>query len=111
MKKLNSWFEIDEQQYLLYILQGYEFDINEERVIWRLNGLWHREDGPAVTYSDGTQEWWLNDQIHREDGPAVVSSDGRQEWFLNNQRHREDGPAIIWADGRQVWYLNGKQYC
>jgi len=28
---------------------------------WYLNGLLHREDGPAVEYADGNKEWWLND--------------------------------------------------
>ena len=27
---------------------------------WWLNGLRHREDGPAVEYADGSNEWWLN---------------------------------------------------
>jgi len=26
---------------------------------WYLNGKHHREDGPAVEYSDGTKEWYL----------------------------------------------------
>ena len=110
MKKLNSWFEIDEQQYIWYILQGYEIYINEYRVAWRLNGLWHREDGPAYIGADGTQDWYLNGQRHREDGPAYIKADGRQEWWLNGQRHREDGPAVIWPDGRQEWVLNGQEH-
>jgi len=27
---------------------------------WRVNGKYHREDGPAVEYSDGNNEWHLN---------------------------------------------------
>ena len=23
-------------------------------------GKWHREDGPAIEYPNGTKEWWLN---------------------------------------------------
>ena len=84
--KLNSWYEIDSMKYMTYIIFGYEIEVDEERVIWRLNGKIHREDGPAVIWADGGQEWWLNDQIHREDGPAVVSSDGSQEWYLNGKR-------------------------
>ena len=38
---------------------------------WYLNGLLHREDGPAVEYADGDKYWYLNDKRHREDGPAV----------------------------------------
>jgi hypothetical protein len=27
---------------------------------WRLNGQYHREDGPAIEWADGSKEWWLN---------------------------------------------------
>lgn len=28
---------------------------------WRVDGMLHREDGPAFEYADGTtNEWWLN---------------------------------------------------
>jgi hypothetical protein len=27
--------------------------------VWDLNGVCHREDGPAVVYTDGSVEWWL----------------------------------------------------
>ena len=83
--KLNNWFEIDEQQYVMYILSGYDIAVSDEHIIWRLNGNPHREDGPAVIHSDGTQEWWLNGHLHREDGPAVIHSDGTQEWCLNGK--------------------------
>ena len=29
---------------------------------WYLNGLLHREDGPAVEYANGDKEWYLNDE-------------------------------------------------
>ena len=32
----------------------------EDGEYWYLNGKWHREDGPAVIYSDGTQAWYIN---------------------------------------------------
>ena len=75
---------------------------------WHLNGVLHREDGPAIIYPDGTQYWYLNDKCHREDGPAVIYPDGIQAWYLNGERHREDGPAVIYSNGTQYWYLNGK---
>jgi hypothetical protein len=27
---------------------------------WHLNGLFHREDGPAIEWADGILEWYLN---------------------------------------------------
>jgi len=43
-----------------YILKGYEIQEYTDARYWYLNGLWHREDGPAIEYANGTREWWLN---------------------------------------------------
>jgi hypothetical protein len=48
--------------------------------------------------------------IHREDGPAIEYSDGTKAWYRNSLLHREDGPAIEWADGGKRWYLEGVFY-
>jgi hypothetical protein len=77
---------------------------------WFLDDMRHREDGPAIEYSNGTKAWYLNDKRHREDGPAVEYANGDKEWYLNGKRHREGGPAIEYADGGKEWYLNGVQY-
>jgi hypothetical protein len=77
---------------------------------YRHNGQYHREDGPAIEYPNGSKEWYLNGKYHREDGPAIESSDGTKCWYLHGKRHREDGPAIEYGDGRKWWFLNGKQF-
>ena len=69
----------------------------------------HREDGPAIEYTDGSKEWYLNDKRHREDGPAIEDPNGYRAWYLNGKLHREDGPAIEWAEGDKDWYLNGEK--
>jgi len=79
-------------------------------ISYSLNGKWHREDGPAVIYADGTQAWYLNDLFHREDGPAYIGVDGTQWWYLNGLYHRTDGPAIIRTNGTHAWCLNGRKY-
>ena len=56
--------------------------------------------------SDGTQRWYLNGVLHREGGPAVIEPEGSQSYWLNGLRHREDGPAIIYSDGYEEWYFN-----
>jgi hypothetical protein len=45
--------------------------------------------------------------FHRLDGPAIEWADGSKEWDVNGKRHREDGPAIEWANGDRSWYVNG----
>jgi hypothetical protein len=73
------------------------------------NGLYHREDGPALEYDEGRKEWWINGQRHRVDGPAIEYSNGNTEWFCLNKRHRTDGPAVVMSD-RKEWYVNGKRH-
>jgi hypothetical protein len=73
-------------------------------------GEYHREDGPAIEYSDGTKQWWINGKRHRKYGPAVEYSNGNKEWYLNGKWHREDGPAVELIIGINYWYLNGIRY-
>ena len=55
-----------------------------------------------------TVRWYLNDKFHREDGPAMEFADGSKAWYKNGERHREDGPAMEFADGSKYWYLDGR---
>ena len=55
----------------------------------------HREDGPAIEYSDGTKCWYRNGKLHREDGPAVIYHNGTRKWLLNGMPHRPT--ACAWA--------------
>ena len=87
-----------------------KYTYKDGTIRYKLNGLRHRLDGPAVIRADGTQIWYLNGQCHREDGPAFIEADGSQSWYRNNKRHREDGPAVIWPDGSQFWYLYDNEY-
>jgi len=77
-------------------------------VRWFWKGQLHREDGPAIEWSDGSKEWWRNGQRHREDGPAREPADGSKAWWRNGLQHREDGPAVEWADGSKWWCRNGQ---
>ena len=39
---------------------GYTVRVNEESTEWFLNGLLHREDGPAYVDANGSKVWYLN---------------------------------------------------
>jgi len=86
----------------------YKVKVYDGRTEWYLNGKPHREDGPAVEYTNGTKLWYLNGKLHREDGPACEYANGDKEWFLNDQLHREDGPAVESANGDKFWFINGE---
>ena len=77
---------------------------------WFLNNKRHREDGPAVEFSDGSKHWYQNDNFHREDGPAAEYGPGNKSWYINGLLHREDGPATEYSSGLKGWWLNGKEY-
>ena len=76
---------------------------------WYKHGKQHREDGPAVI-STTYEEWWCNGKLHREDGPAFkYHSNIVEKWYLNGKLHREGGPAVI-QPGFRAWYRNGLQH-
>ena len=56
---------------------------------------------------NGSIFYFLNGKYHREDGPAIIYSDGALGYYLNGKRHREDGPAIIYSFGLEYYYLKG----
>ena len=71
------------------------------------------QTGPPYIIKQGGASFYYKDPdhsiLHREDGPAIVWSDGRRSWWINGDRHREDGPAVIYADGSKNWWVNGKK--
>ena len=99
----------DREMKILHREDGPAVEYTNGYKAWCINGKYHREDGPAIEDSNGDKEWCINDKLHREDGPAVEFVDGYKSWYLNGKRHREDGPAIEWPDGPKVWYLNDKR--
>ena len=112
-KSLN-WLEDKLQQYNIpssifkYIPFTGMIKGSDESKIWYLNGLYHREDGPAIEHPDGSKYWYLNGKRHRTDGPAIERSDGSKHWYLNGERHRTGGPAVEHFGGTREWFLNGK---
>ena len=56
---------------------------------------------------DGIIEYRVNGLLHREDGPAVERPNGILEWFRNGAPHREDGPAVEYPNGSKEFYDNG----
>jgi hypothetical protein len=62
---------------------------------WLLNGLRHREDGPAVTYPNGMQHWYFKGKLHRPDGPAVILPDGDEIWFIHDRKLSDEEAAAV----------------
>lgn len=77
------------------------------RIEYRLNGILHREDGPAREWAVGNKAWYVDGKCHRSDGPAIEWADGDKEWRVDGNRHRLDGPAVEYASGYKEWYIMG----
>jgi len=96
---------------------------------WFLNGVLHRENGPAIEWANGDKEgelhrldgpaiewangykcWCKEGKYHRLDCPAIEYSSGSKEWWKEGKLHRDNGPAIEYANGYQSWYIEGKMY-
>jgi len=90
-------------------MKEYRVYVYQSKTEWyNLEGQLHREDGPAIEYSNGDKHWYQNDKRHREGGPACEYHKGDTSWYQNGKLHREDGPAFDWEDTKR-WYLNGKK--
>jgi len=83
---------------------------------WRVNGMLHRETGPAVIFKDGTKYWYCCDMLHRDTrdatgniGPAMEYADGYKAWYRFGQRHRLKGPAVIWTNGSLEYWRHDKR--
>lgn len=59
--------------------------------------------------SDGYECWTLDGICHREDGPAIIHPSGACYWFNHGVFHRLDGPAIIRSNNTYGWYVEGIQ--
>lgn len=70
--------------------KNYKVTANEYGTFWTKDGVYHREDGPAMEYTDGTKIWWINGKLHREDGPAFEFPDGTQAWWLDGVQFNHD---------------------
>jgi hypothetical protein len=57
----------------------------------------------------GNDRYYLDGRLHREDGPAIEFSNGDKHWYINDLFHREDGPAIEYPNGDKFWYIGGQE--
>ena len=47
---------------------------NDEYKVWCINGLYHREDGPAVEYANGVKQWRYKDEFYGENNYFTIES-------------------------------------
>ncbi len=99
----NEWYGNERK-----LSDGSYVDKNDN-ICYIKNGEFHREDGPAITQSDGTTIWCLNGKKHREYGPAVESTSGYKAWYEDGKLHKINGPAVIDYNGNEEWWIDGEK--
>jgi hypothetical protein len=89
-------------------MQTYKVTVDDNKNIRWYNDKdqYHRLDGPAVEWADGSKSWYVEGKLHRQDGPAFEQANGYKAWWVEGKRHRLDGPAIECADG---YWVEGKE--
>lgn len=108
MKKTNA-FAQEEIKRLLKIEDSKPEPCSNEfgPIRWKLpDGKLHRRFGPAVACKT-LKEWYINGLLHREDGPALEWISGKSDYYSEGKRHRIDGPAVIQTDGTHQYWING----
>ena len=76
-----------------------------------LDGVLHREDGPAAIYPNGTKEYYKHGVLHRLDGAALIHKYGTETWYKDGKIHRDsDAPAFSDMNGTKYYYKNGELY-
>ena len=66
-----------------------DVDTHGTRRYYNCTGRYHRDEGPAVEYTNGTKYWYQNGLPHRIDGPAIEYKSGHKEWWLNGEELTE----------------------
>ena len=76
------------------------------------NDKFHRIDGPAIIFPDGTEHWFFHGELHRDGGPAIWYPDGEFIMYYRfGMRHNPKGPAVLDVNrGICEWWLNDKKY-
>lgn len=73
-----------------------------------LNGVPHREDGPAIEFQNGTKSWYLHGKRHRTNGPAIENSLGIRNpaaWRVDGVQYRSIdawAKAALEYEGKKV---------
>lgn len=80
----------------------------DDKIAWYKHGTYHREDGAALEWNNGTRMWYYKGALHRVGGPAVTNPLGNEDWYFEGNLHREDGPAeSVPREGYKGWLKHG----
>jgi hypothetical protein len=61
-----------------------------------------------IKWDNGDVCYYKNGFLHREDGPAVTNTQGYKSWYFEGRLHNLNGPARIWQDGVEEYWIDNK---
>jgi len=65
-------------------------------------GQYHRIDGPAIEYVDGSKYWYKDGLYHRTDGPAWEYTNGKKYWNILD-KHLKEKDFNSWINRIQIF--------
>lgn len=75
---------------------------------YTVNGVLHRENGPAVVYPDGASFWFMWGKCHRTDGPAEIEADGTERYWCFGEEITKQEFEERFSGANDVYAINGK---
>ena len=73
------------------------------------NGRRHCSHGPAINHGNRVKMWFVDGLRHREDGPAHITNIG-EIWYTKGLLHRLAGPAFTQREiNVEKYYIHGRQ--
>lgn len=89
-------------------MKTYEVTVTDAETVWKVDGVTHREGGPAVETARG-ESWYQNGRLHCDDGPAIREKNGAWKFFKEGKLHRDGAePAVFTKEGVYKYYVDGK---
>jgi len=60
-----------------------------DKIYYNSNWEYHRINGPAVEYLNGTKYWFKEGLFHRVDGPAIDYLNKNKRWYVLDKKLKE----------------------
>jgi hypothetical protein len=58
-----------------------------KKITFRDGSVWYLKDDVELhCHPSGNKFWWFNNKRHREDGPAIEYTDGEVEYWINDSQ-------------------------
>lgn len=59
--------------------------IYKNRKEWYKNGKLHRDNKPAIEYTNGCKKWYKNGILYKEYGPYMIYDKFKKKWFIDEK--------------------------